>query len=286
VLQWIAGDEGEDLASRHLVELKEREDRAKRHYLEEQAPLKAALRQAQLESPDELLALFDERAQLDLKREQAAARALALRQDPRVAAGESERQELEAERQSFDAAVSAQGFARPIQQIEDELKEALGLRSSEKHRKAPLPDAEVPKQLYARAAEVLGTPVEPLASAVEPRLAAYLAALTDKRVVAGRMNETGQLMLSTPDGRWGPYAGLPLPLRDLAYVALRLALLERVTLQRKLPVLIDDAFAPLEGRSRQLLARMVKGIAAQAQVVHRAQEPLPQGVADHVVQLP
>src|SRR5205085_8604599 len=97
------------------------------------------------------------------------------------------------------------------------------------------------KQLVARAARALRAPAETLAGPLEPRLAAYLTALTDKRIVGGRMDGNGQLMLSTAEGRWGPYPGVPLPLRDLAYLALRLALLERVAQGKKVPIIVDDA---------------------------------------------
>ncbi len=286
VLQWIAHDEEEEAASHRTDDLKLREDRVKRAYEAEQAPLREALKKAKLTDPDELLTLFNELGEFEAERKTAVARVEQLKEDPRLKDCDAELLRMGKERHELEQAVATQGFARPINQIEGELKQALGLAASSQQKKAPVAEDEVPKQLFARAAEVLNTPAAALFGMVEQRLAAYLTALTDRRVVSARLDANGLLLLAGADGRSGPYASLPTPLRDLAYVAVRLALLERVTLSRKAPVIVDDAFAPLEPRARTLLARMLKGIAAQAQVVHRMTEAPPPGVADHQVQLP
>jgi uncharacterized protein YhaN len=73
-------------------------------------------------------------------------------------------------------------------------------------------------------------------------------------------------------------------LRDLVFVALRMALIERVAGYKKLPILIDDAFATLEPPKRALIAKMLKGIGTQTQVIHRVAEAPPAGTADLVLQ--
>ena len=77
---------------------------------------------------------------------------------------------------------------------------------------------------------------------------------------------------------------LPPPLRDLVYVALRLALLERVSGYKRLPIVIDDAFATLDAQKRGLIAKMLKGIGTQTQVIHRVTDAPPPGTADLVLQ--
>lgn len=286
VLKWIDADQADEENLRAFDDLKAREDRVKKGYQQDQLTLNAAMRAASVEFVSDLQTLFQERDVLDQRRQPVLEKLQKLKEGSDWPKLSEERQRLIAEKGTLEAAVSAQGFARGLGAIEAELKEALGLESSAPKKAPALPDADVPKMLFARGAEAVGSAPEALAAAIEPRLAAYLTALTDKRVAGGRMDAEGHLMLSTPDGRWGPYAGLPLPLRDLAYVALRLALLERVCGQKKVPVIVDDALAPLEPPKRQLAARMLKGIAAQAQVLHRSSEPPPAGVADHVVQPP
>jgi len=284
VLRWIEADESGSRQEEELEELAGREDRIKKEFAEQLAPVKSALKAAGVESAEELAAHFNEKAAVDATRLAVAAKLENLKADP-LHGSLGDRDRLADEKQQLEIAISTQGFARPLQTIENELKAALGL-GAVVEKKGQAADAEVPKGLFAQAAQILSVPLESLAAPIEPRLAAYLTALTDKRIVAGRMDANGHLLLSTPDGRWGPYAGLPPPLRDLAYIALRLALLEKVAGSKKAPIFIDDAFGSLEPPRRALISRMLKGIAAQGQVIHRMAEAPPAGLAEHVVQLP
>ena len=67
-------------------------------------------------------------------------------------------------------------------------------------------------------------------------------------------------------------------------MALRLSLLERVAADKRLPGLVDDSFGGLEPQKRALVAKMLKAIAAQTQIIHRTGEAPPEGTADLVVQ--
>jgi uncharacterized protein YhaN len=91
-------------------------------------------------------------------------------------------------------------------------------------------------------------------------------------------------MLTGSDGRAGPYHGLPDTLRDLAYTALRLALLEAVAGAKRLPVLVDDAFAAFEPEKRAAVGKLLQEIGKKTQILHRTSEPPPDGTADQVVQ--
>ena len=96
----------------------------------------------------------------------------------------------------------------------------------------------------------------------------------------------GALSLAAADGRGGPYATVPQPMKDQAWLALRLALLERVVAVKKMPIFIDDTFAKVVPAKKALLSKMLKGLAAQTQVLHRVAEAPAPGVFDHVVQGP
>ena len=61
--------------------------------------------------------------------------------------------------------------------------------------------------------------------------------------------------------------------------------MERVCGYKRLPVVIDDAFGSLDAPKRALIAKMLKGISSQTQVLHRTAEAPPAGVADAVVTL-
>src|SRR5437868_14332000 len=84
VLRWIEGDETDKQAATYAQELKEREVRVKKDYEAEQAPLKAALRAAKVESPSDLLQLFKEREVVVKRRETALTRLQKLKLEPEV----------------------------------------------------------------------------------------------------------------------------------------------------------------------------------------------------------
>ena len=189
---------------------------------------------------------------------------------------------LASEKTKLEDQVHQMGFSRPIAEIEGDLKHAMGISASKNG--AAVPEAELPRHLISRAAELLNLGVDELWSQMSARLIAYLHALTDKRMVAGKPDEKGMLVLSAADGRTGSFMSLPAPLRDLVYAGLRLTLLERVAGYKRLPVVIDDALGTLEAPKRALIGKMLKGIGTQTQIIHRvADEPAP-GTADLVLQ--
>jgi DNA repair exonuclease SbcCD ATPase subunit len=283
VLRWIEADEASKESVSVERELKEREHSVLRNYEAEHAPLKAALKAASLERPEDLVALFREREAVTQRRDQAQLRLLTLQQDPEIAQVGVEVPQLEEEKQKLDTEVLRMGFTRSMGDIESDLKRAMGV-SNAKSKSSAVPEAEVPKQVLDRAAEILSVHADELFQQIGPRLTAYLGALTDQRVTIAKRDEKGLLILGAADGRSGPYTGLPPLLRDLVYSALRLALVERVASVKKLPVVIDDAFGTLEPAKRALVAKMLKGISTQGQVIHRVVEPPPPGTADLVLQ--
>ena len=283
LLRWIQVDEADKEAATYLKDLKEREQAVHRLFNEEQTLLKNAMRSAHVDSASDLIHLFEEREKVIRSREDARASVDELRKHPDLARVPIETPLLEEEKRKLEAEVSAQGFARPLGEIEVDLKHAMGLGGSRRGG-TTVPEPEVPQNLVERAAELLNQSADEVWEAISPRLSAYLSALTDKRIASSATDEKRHWVLSNADGRSGPYHGLPPLLKDLAYAALRLALLERVAAYKRLPVVVDDAFSSLEPAKRALVAKMLKGISAQTQIIHRTAEEPPQGTADLVVQ--
>jgi hypothetical protein len=281
VLRWIEADEADKQAAALIKELKEREFSVKRTYEEEQAPLKAALKAAGTDSAGDLLSVFRERELVTQRREAARAKLDEVKKDPDVSRLAVEVPLLESEKAKLEEQVQQMGFSRPVGEIEGDIKHAMGISASLKS--AAVPEAEVPKHLLDRAAELLNLSSDELWAQLQPRFLSYLGALTDKRVATATRESNGLLVLAAPDGRSGPYTGLPPPLRDLVYVALRLALLERVGGYKRLPVVIDDAFGTFDPAKRALIGKMLKGISTQTQVIHRVAEAPPAGTADVVL---
>jgi hypothetical protein len=282
VLRWIEGDEADKQAAADAQELKEREAKIKKDYEAEQAPLKAAMRAAKVDSPPDLIAVFKERELVVKRRDAAAAKLAKLKTEPEVSRLAVEIPLLESEKQKLEEQVHQTGFSRAIGEIELDLKHAMGISTA--RSAAVVPEAEIPRHLVSRAAELLNLSPDELWSQLSPRLASYLTALTDRRVVSGKSDEKGMLVLAAGDGRSGGYMTLPPPLRDLVYTGLRLALLERVAGYKRLPVVVDDAFGILEGPKRALIGKMLKGIGTQTQVIHRVAATPEPGSADLVLQ--
>jgi len=281
ILRWVEGDEADKQAATYAQELKEREVKLKKDYDVEQAQLKAAMRTAKVDSPVDLLAMFKERELVVKRREVALAKLQKLKLEPEVSRLSVEIPLLESEKDKLEDQVHQMGFTRAIGEIEGDLKHAMGLSTLKSG--TALPESEVPRHLVSRAAELLNLGVEEVWSQVSGRLTAYLQALTDRRVVAGKPDDKGALLLSASDGRSGSYMTLPPPLRDLVYAALRLALLERVAGYKRLPVVVDDAFGILEAPKRALIGKMLKGIGTQTQVIHRVADAPAAGTADTVL---
>lgn len=281
ILRWIRADEAEKESVSAARELKEREASIVKKYEAEHAPLKAAMKAANVEDAQELLALFKEREAVAERRDRARARVEELRKDPEIARVPIEIPVLEKEKQGLEAEVLRMGFTRSAADIEGDLKQAMGIDSA-KAKTLATPEAEVPKLYLDRAAELLNLSPDEVFQQIAQRLSAYLAALTDQRVASARRDEKGLFVLAAADGRTGPYTSLPQPLRDLVHVGLRLTLLERVAAHKKLPVVVDDTFATLEAQKQKLVAKMLKGISTQTQVIHRVETPPPAGTADLV----
>jgi len=226
--------------------------------------------------------VFKERELVVKRREVALERLQKLKAEPDVLRLSVELPLLEAEKAKLEEQVHQTGFSRGIGEIEADLKHAMGISGAK--QSATIPEAEVPRHYVSQAAELLSLSVDELWTQMSPRLTAYLQALTDRRVVSGKPDEKGALQFAAADGRSGAYMTLPAPLRDLVFVSLRLALIERVAGYKRLPILIDDAFGVLEAPKRALIAKMLKGIGTQAQVIHRVAETPPPGTADLVLQ--
>jgi uncharacterized protein YhaN len=281
VLRFIQVDEERKELKRHIFELKQEDEEVRRRFNEEQAELRAAMRAAGVKSAAELLALLEQRNQAAARRDEALAQLSQLHADPAASAAVSEIATLQEEKARLEQRIAAQGFARAIADVEADLHRAVSRATAA--QKTPA-DALHTSGLLSAAAELLGKAPPQLFAETAPRLAQFLAALTDRRIATGKLDASGDVLFSAAAGRTAPLDALPGPLRDLAWSALRLCLLEKAAAAKRLPVIVDDSFAPLDPHKRGTVAKMLKAIAAHSQVIHRIPDAVPQGIADHVVQ--
>jgi hypothetical protein len=283
VLRFIEADEADKQAAQFGKELKEREETIQRRFKEEQAQLKSAMRAANVDTPRALLEVFKEREKHVGKHDTAKAGLDRVRKNPLLERLPVEMPLLKSEKAALEQQVIVQGFARPIGEIETDLKDALGLGAF-KRGGMLVPEQDLPKHLVNQAAELLNLSADSLWEEIGPRLTQFLTALTDRRVVGGKSDGASGMILSAPDGKTGPFHKLPFPLKDFAYASLRLTLIERVVGYKRLPLLVDDAFASFDAPKRALISKMLKAISTQTQVLHRVAEPPTDGTADLIVQ--
>ena len=126
------------------------------------------------------------------------------------------------------------------------------------------------------ASEALGVPAE--------RVFKTLVAEVDGALVTGVVPVGAQLDLkalaAACGGKKAAMAQVTVAERATGYVA---GGISPVGQRKRLPVVVDDAFGTLEGPKRALVAKMLKGIATQTQVIHRVVEAPPDGTADLVL---
>jgi hypothetical protein len=281
VLRFIQVDEEQKHLKRHVHDLKEQEQAVHRRFKEEQAPLRAAMQAAKVNAPGELLVFLEQRNEAAMRRDEALAHLERARTDTTAAAAAAEIAKLREEKGQLEQRIATQGFARALADVEAELHGAV--ERSAAGRQGPSEGVHT-KDVLSAAAGLLGSAPPQAFAEAAPRLVQFLAALTDRRIAAGKLDPGGEVLFVAPGGRTAALKDLPGPLRDLAYAALRLCLLEKVASAKKLPVLVDDAFAALDPLKRSMVAKMLKAVAAHGQVIHRIADAVPQGIADHVVQ--
>lgn len=122
--------------------------------------------------------------------------------------------------------------------------------------------------LLLLATDLFSADVPTLWSVLHDRAVQYLSALTDRRYHEISVDKDGHATLQAP-GRSVSARELPGKDLDLAYLALRLTLIEKASAQHKLPVVIEDTFSTvLDAAKQPLFGRMVKHLGSLTQVIH------------------
>jgi hypothetical protein len=175
--------------------------------------------------------------------------------------------DLQAEKAELEALLRGdkpQGMAAPFG--DENSGEGEPEEEEEQDEAAPVVDAC--KRQLELARDVLMAPVEEIVPQVQGRTAQIVAALTDGRYKEIRFGGRGESSLvDAAAGKPIPFAQLPPFDRDLAYLALKIALVEIIVKRGRLPVLFDRGLDALADAKAPLLKNMLQFIAQSTQVV-------------------
>lgn len=167
------------------------------------------------------------------------------------------------------------GYVREVREIERDLAKLKGMPVSSPSGEFAAVDVgptdafedPIPAVLLL-GTDLFATDVPTLWSALRDRSVQYFTALTDRRYHGIDVDKEGHATAQAP-GRSVAVGELPGKDLDLLYLSIRLTLLEKSSVQSRLPILIEDGFAGvIEPAKQPLFGRMLKHIGTLTQVLH------------------
>lgn len=261
----------------------EREKKLLEQFEQEAAPVRAAMKTLEVESPEELVNRLGRRETYQARIDELRGQLEAAKATPEYVAASTRLGKLKAEQDRLTAELTgmSQSYVRDVREVERELarvKESIALAEAPRAAPAPAPGAagvelEDPfPQLFTLAADALRVDVPTLGTQVKERAAKYILALTERRFGGIELDLEGRAQLLGPKGRVPAGRLAPAEL-DLVYLAMRLTLAERLAAAAKLPLVFDEALSALDGRLHPLLGRMFKQLGAATQVIQVTAQP-------------
>jgi len=288
-LSWVADLEWHGRLERRLVLVEEHERKVGEAFERETADVREAMQalgaRALPELKDALQRLADARAAAVSAREHLAA----FEARPEAAAEERERESADRDLREVEAALAAEvgGFIRDPRSVEVEIqrleRELAMPEPALAEALAPLAEKRDPFEELLERAGALDPSGSVAASilAVQAKASQVLQAISSGRLGAVSTDDKASLLVKM-GGRVEPVAGVAPPDRDLVYLALRLAMMERVLATSKAMGFVEDGFSAVPEGVRRMMARVLKQAARPGQIVHATSEPCFREAADNV----
>jgi hypothetical protein len=206
---------------------------------------------------------------------------------PETVSAQEEKARVEAELRDLEAELTRQagGFVRDARTVEMEMRrveeEAALEDSASPSISPPSATADPLQDVLDRAALELGGSAAAVARSIQNKASQLLQAFSGERLTSLAIDDRGNL-LTQASGRTLPAAGLAPVDRDLVFLAMKLALVERGLSDWKLFALADDAFAGLAESARRRAGRAMKQVARPGQLVHATADVAFRESADHL----
>jgi len=287
-LGWVGALEEHGRLGRRRRLLEEHERKVQDAFEREAAEVKGAVKAAGVNDLRELREALNKLADAQAQVAAAKRRYAEFQERPEARAAKEAKVKVEAELKEVEAqlAGTAGGYVRDPRSVEQEIQR---LETEAVAEEEPVPvevEAAAPakdpvRDLLERAVGELGPSAVAVARSLQPRAAQMVQALSASRLGGLAVDDRGNLTAQV-GGRPALLAGLPPADGDLAFVALKLALLERMLSAGKRIALFDEALSTLPEGARRLAGRILKQIARPGQVVHFSVEPQFRESADHV----
>ena len=133
------------------------------------------------------------------------------------------------------------------------------------------------RDLVTAAVDLLQVQVDDLGSMMGARLGQYLSAFTDKRFRRVEFGPRGEVSVAAKKGEFVPYPDLEDDDLDLVDASIKLALVELIVRQYRIPILLDDPFVHFPASRRTLVGQMLAYLSAATQVIVATPVPDLQG---------
>ncbi len=248
----------------------------------EAAPVRKALKALELESPEEIPAVFERKGLLEQKVFELRDQMAAMEASPDFVEAGEKREQTKREIEELNAEIAKIGtYVRDVREVEREIsrtKESIALA------KAPPPSMpsapgmpaeplEDPSPVVmTQAADLFAVDISTVADQFRDRCNQYLTALTDRRYQGVDWDKDGRAYVGS-GGRQVPVGEIPPRDLDMYYLALRMTVVEKVSARVKYPFLLEHPFTGVEEVKLPLVGRMLKHLGTLTQVLHVTTHP-------------
>lgn len=289
---WVAALEVHGRLGRRRALLEEHERKALETFDRESAEVRQALQVLGVARVGELQEALNRVSDARAAAEQARRKVAEFEASAATRSAEEDRVQVEVELRQVEHALSAEagGYVRDPRSVEMELQRVQAEAEATAAAAEPPEPASVAdpaavdplREVLERAARELGVSPAAAAREVQARASHVLGVLSANRLSALSVDDRGNLVAQR-SGQPTAAATLPPQDRDLVFLALKLALMERALAGGKQVAVADDAFAGLPETARRLAGRLLKQLARPGQLLHATADIAFRESADHVV---
>ena len=288
----------DDLSSTTSVRSKEgmfaaREKKILEEFDLEAAPVRKAMKALELESHEEIPAVFERKALLEQKVRDLREQLTAMENAPEFMAAAGEREETKRGIEELNAKIAKIGtYVRDVREVEREMartKESIALAKSPAAATGPVGGPSDPLEdpspaLMKQAADIFQVDIPTVSGMVRDRCNQYLTALTDRRYQGVDWDMEGRGFVISA-GRSVPVGEIIPRDLDMYYLALRMTVVEKASARVKYPFILEHPFAGMDEVKLPLVGRMLKHLGTLTQVLHVTAHPGFAQLADSTVNI-